>query len=282
MRRKPTKALWAAAGSLALLGGLGWLGLRIRPKPFPPHPESTRELGTAELPSDLPAPVCRHFQTTMGERAPRIKTAVVWGRADFKVNGLWTSMRLKSYHVPGREFYRYMEITWFGMPILRGVDAYLGGKGSLEITGLLNMSSRGENFDQGENLVMWAEAPFTTPSALVLDPRIRWEPIGAHTARLLVPFGDREVSLRVEFAPETGLMKLMSSMRYRGQEATKTPWRGEYSEWRTVHGIKVPHRVVSAWEDEEEPYIILAIEGVEYNVDVSEKLPQLPRASQTT
>jgi hypothetical protein len=273
MRKAFTKSILVAGSSLALLGSAGWLGLRIKPAPFPPHTERTPELGTTELPSDLPEPIRRHFRASLGERVPRIESAVVWGRANFMVGGLWTRMRFKGYYVPGREFRRDMEITWFGIPILRGSDAYLGGEGSLEITGLVNTSSRRENFDQGQNLAMWAEAPFTTPSVLVLDPRVRWEPIDAHTARLIVPFGEREEVLHAEFDPQTGLMRSMSGMRYRNHEWTKTPWRGEFSEWRMLHGIKVPHRNVAIWEDQGEPYGIFEIEGAEYNVDVSEKIP---------
>jgi hypothetical protein len=276
--RTMTKVAIAATGALVLLGGVGWLGLQIKPEPFPPHPEGTRELGTAPLPSYLPEPVRRHFRAALGEEVPQIETAVVWGRGDFNFNGLlWTHPRFKSYHDAGREFRRDQEITWFGMPILQGVDAYLDGTGSLDITGLLGLlsiSDRGEKIDQGQNLAMWAEAPFTTPSALVLDPRVRWEPIDDTSARLIFPFGEREEdSLRFEFDPETGLMTRMSGMRYRDQEETKTPWRGEYSDWRTVHGIKVPHRLVGTWEDQEEPYIILDLEGAEYNIDISEEIP---------
>ena len=276
-----TKAILATGSSLASLVGGGWLGLRVKPAPFPPHPARTPTLMTAELPADLPEPVRRHFRATLGGRVPRIDSAVVWGRADFKVGGLWTPMRFKGYYVPGREFRRDMEITWFGIPILRGSDAYLKGEGSLEITGLLNTSSKGENLDQGQNLAMWAEAPFTIPSVLVLDPRARWEPIDAASARLIVPSREGEESLRVEFDPQTGLMKGMIGMRYRGQEGTKTPWRGEFSEWRTLHGIKVPHQNVAIWVDEGRPYGIFRIEGAEYNVDVSEKVPQRPAANPT-
>jgi hypothetical protein len=282
MRKEAAKTILATGSSLALVAVISWLGLRVKPAPYPTHPESTPDLSTTELPSNLPAPVRRHFRAALGERVPSIESAVVWGRADFKVGGLWTRMRFKSYNVAGRAFRREMEITWFGVPVLRGSDAYLDGEGSLEITGLVNTSSRGETFDQGQNLAMWAEAPFTTPSVLVLDPRVRWEPVDAHTARLVVPFGEHEEFLRAEFDPESGFMRSITGMRYRNHEKTKTPWRGEFSRWRTLHGINVPHLNLAIWEDQREPYGIFEIEGTEYNIDVSEKiLPDSHEADET-
>ena len=275
---KATTAVGVVAGFLALLVGGGWLGLQVKPKPYSPHPEGTRELDAFELPSELPEPVRRHFRATSGERVPRVETAVVWGRGEFNLHGmLGFPMRFKSYHVAGREFRRDLELTWFGMPIFHGYDAYIDGTGSFEFNGLfglLNVSDSGEKLEQSDNLVMWAEAPFTTPSALVLYPRIRWEPIDGTSARLVFPFLEQEEdSLRVEFDLETGLMTNTYGMRYRDQEETKAPFRGEALDWATVHGIQVPHENVGTWEDWEEPYIILDLDGVEYNVDVSEKIP---------
>lgn len=263
------------ASLLALLAGLGWLGLRVRPGPFPPHPERTPELDTAELPDDLPEPVRRYFETTIGRRIPGIETAVVWGRGYFNLNGLvWFPMRFKAYYDSGRAFRRDMELAWFGVPVFRGSDTYLDGRGALEITGLLDVSGSGENFDQGQNLVMWAEALFTTPSVLVLDPRVRWEPVDAHTARLVVPFGDREERLTVAFEPMTGMAEGVYGLRYRNREKTRTLWCGECAEWRTSHGMELPHRNTAAWDDMKGPYAVLEVEGSEYNVDVSGKVPE--------
>jgi hypothetical protein len=275
--RKLTKAALSALGLLALLVSVGWLGLQVKPKPFPPPPQKTRDEGTVELPANLPEPVGGYIRATMGERVPRIETAVVWGRGEFNLMGLWFPMRFKSYHVAGREFRRDIELTWFGLPIFRGYDSYIGGKGSLEFTGLfglLQVSDEGEKIDQGDNLAMWAEAPFTMPSVLAVDPRARWEPIDAHTARLVFPFGDGEDSLRVEFDPKTNLIGSISGMRYRGREETKSPYRGEYGKWEMTNGIRVPHRDAAIWEDQGRPYIVLDIEGTEYNVDVSDEIPQ--------
>lgn len=173
-----------------------------------------------------------------------------------------------------------MEITWFGRPVLYGSDTYLAGEGRLDISGLVNVSEAGKKIDQAQNLALWGEALYTTPSALVLDPRVSWEPVDAHTARLVVPFGEDEETLAARFDPDTGLLRSVSGMRYRGQETTKTPWRGEVSEWRTLHGMEVPHRVAGVWEDEREPYAIFEVEGAEYNVDVSDKVPEIGQRAQ--
>ena len=79
--------------------------------------------------------------------------------------------------------------------------------------------------------------------------------------------------MRVEFDPESGLITQVSDMRYRNDEESKTPWRGEnHGEWMTVHGIKMAQRAVGRWEDWEEPYIVLNLEGAQYNMDLSERL----------
>ena len=90
MRKVLTKTILAAGSSLASLVGVGWLGLRTKPAPFPPHPASTPALRRAELPSDLPEPVRRHFRATLAGQVLRMESAVVWGRA---VSTRWNAAR---------------------------------------------------------------------------------------------------------------------------------------------------------------------------------------------
>ena len=62
--------------ALVVLVGIGWLGLRIKPKPFAAYPEQTPELQTVPLPEGLPAPVERYFQQLYGDEIPVITSAV--------------------------------------------------------------------------------------------------------------------------------------------------------------------------------------------------------------
>ncbi len=262
------KVIAVIAGSLAALVGIGWVGLRIPPKGFPPPAAKTQDRGSVRLPDNLPEPVYRHFKATLGDEVPKIESAVVWGRASIKT-GLWMPLRFKAYYIPGQHFYRYMEITWFGLPMVKGTDSYLNGEGVMNIAG--NISS-GEKINQGQILALWAEAVWM-PSAFVTDPRIRWEAIDEVSARLVVPFGEGEETLLVKFDPQTGLMTEMSALRYRGQEDKKTPWRVECMEWQKVGSVIIPTRSAVTWEDEGSPWSFWTIEGTEYNIDVSEKIP---------
>ena len=257
---------------MALLVGVGLVGLQIPPKSFPPHPEKTRDLGTVELSSGLPEPVWRYFEAALDGQAPKIESAVLWGRGRLKIKGLWLPVRFKAYYLPGQAFYRLMEITWFGLPILKGVDSYIDCQCGLKITGLINLLETGEKIDQAQNLILWGEAIWT-PSVYLTDPRVRWEAVDEATARLVVPFDGREEAFLVRFDPQTAMIREMSAERYRGQEEAKTPWRVECLDWKPFQGVRVPTRVVGTWEDEKSTYVLLAVEGVEYNVDVSEKIP---------
>jgi hypothetical protein len=268
------KAIIGIVGGIIAVVGIGWLGLQTKPKNFPLPSDQTRDLGRVGLPASLPEPVYRHFNATLGSEVPKIESAVVWGRARIKT-GMWMPLRFKAYYVPGQGFYRYMEITWFGLPVVKGVDSYLRGEGVMNIAGNI---TAGKKIDQGQVLAMWAEAALT-PSAYVTDPRIRWEAVDDRTARLVVPFGEGEETLQFRFDPQTGFMSQMSALRYRGQEENKTPWRGDYMDWQAVHSVKIPTRIAVTWEDEGSPWAYWTIDGVEYNVDVSEKIPGAAVAS---
>jgi hypothetical protein len=105
---------WAEPSGVLLFLGIGWLGFQIKPRPF--SVQSRRHYrGTIDLPPDLPEPVRRHFLTIAGPHVPCVESVVVWGRGKIR-RGLWLPIRTWVAHVPGYDFRRYMEVTWFGRP----------------------------------------------------------------------------------------------------------------------------------------------------------------------
>ena len=259
--------LVGCVGALAGVATIAWGGLHIPSQRFPSHPQRTRDLGVVDVPGDLPTPVRRHFAATFGQQVPKIESAVIWGEARWKVAGLWMPTRFEAIYLAGRDFYRAMEVTWFGRPILRGEEGYRNGQGAQRLKGLVNRYGAGSKVTQAQNMAMWAEAMWL-PTVYLVGERARWEAVDEETAKLVFPLGEGEDHLRVAFDPQTGLMWRMAGMRWRDDEARKIPWRVEFDSWRIFHPAIVPARLIVSWGDAVGTYAILQAEGVEYNVNV--------------
>lgn len=261
------KVFIAVVAGLAVLAGVGWAGLQVRPSNFPPPEDQPQDLGTVDVPTDLPAPVRRFFLTAFGEQVPRTESFVALGtgRANF---GFWMPLRFRLTHDPGIAFERYMEVTWFGRRMLKAIDRYVDGAG---MTGPMGREATGPAVDQGANMILWAEAPLI-PSLWVTDARLRWEPVDDTSARLIFPFHDEEDELTVHFDPESGLISHMTAERYRSEEVGKVPWRVDFLTWETRNGVTTPDTLSVTWEDQGEPWSYWDFDGYYWNVDITETL----------
>jgi hypothetical protein len=102
---------------------------------------------------------------------------------------------------------------------------------------------------------------------------VRCDAIDATTAHLIVPFGQAEDSSTVAFDERTGLIRSMESLRYRAPtDEARIPERFEPLGWRTFHGIRIPSSGALTWLDRGTPWLVMTIEEVAYNVDVSERI----------
>ena len=262
--RRPASIM---AGGLAALAGLGWLGLQVPPKPYPPYKPGP-DLGTVSLPDHLPDLVCKHFQVSIGDALPKVETAVLWGRARLNF-GVWMPARFQVFHVAGYHFVRHIEVTWFGLPVLKVRDEYVNGCGA---TVLPWASITGPEIDQGANLVVWSEG-IALPSLLATEPRIHWDVLDDVTARLTVPLREKTDDLTVRFDPQTGLIRQMWAQRYRTPGSPKEPWRVDFEDWRQFPLGRFPATVVVTWENDGKPWSYWNVEGAAWNVDVSEHIP---------
>jgi len=271
-----TKVVIAIVSILLVLVGTGWVGLQMKPKPFPAYPEQTQALNTVDLPADLPAPVARYYKTIIGDRIPVIESAVISGRGKLRVFGLRFPARFRFTHIAGQGYRHYIEATVFGYPVMKVNEWYLDGKARMELP--VGVIENEPKIDMAANLALWGESIWL-PSILVTDPRVRWEAIDDTTARLVVPFdfaqgrpfGEEEDTFTVTFDPQTGLIHEMEAMRYKeATDEAKTPWHNEPLGWQTFHGIEIPSPAALIWLDEGTPWSVWTIEDVVYNVDVSE------------
>lgn len=255
------------AGVAALIA-LVWLGLQIKPAPFPDLPDDKAIVKTMPLPSGLPAPVDRFYRVVYGERIPIIKTAVITGRAEMRpVGPLYLPARFRFIHEAGKGYRHYIEVTWFGLPILKINERYLDGTGVMEMP---FGTAQGEKINQGANLGMWAEAIWF-PAIYLTDSRARWEAVDDATALLVVPFNNAEEKFVVRFDPDTGLIEWFESMRYHGESSqTKTLWLNHNLQWGVHNGRPFAEIGAAIWMDDGKPWAIFHVEDAAFNVDVKD------------
>jgi hypothetical protein len=262
---------------LLLLLLVGWLGLRVQPRPFADPADAGFEgemPAFAPLPAGLPAPVERFYRTLYGEGAPLISSAILDGRGTIRFAGLTLPARWRFVHEFGTGYRHYIEATWFGLPIMHVDEAYLNGRSSFRLP-VMGEVEDSEKLQQAANLGMWSEALWF-PSRWLNDPRVRWSAVNDQTALLTVPFDpatgpSTEETFVVRFDPETGLLTWMESMRYRDTDSpAKTLWMNHAPAWHEVDGWLQPVVGEVTWMDEGTPWASFRIESATFNADVGD------------
>lgn len=252
------------AGVIVALAAIGYLGLQVKPRTSPPPSAQAGDVSSVELPAGLPAPVDRFYRQTYGDEVPLFESAVVWGAPRIRLGKLWVRMRHVTVYTPGQHD-RELAVPWFGLPVITGHEYHKDGRAAMDIAGQV---TEGPQIDQAGCLGSWGEALMAMPAIYVTDPRVRWEAVDDQTARMTVPCGTGDETFTVAFDPDSGLVRHMTAMRYRGLEDHKTLWHLDVLEWGEVNGVPLPTYGTGRWDDERQPYIKWTVDGILFNADL--------------
>ena len=268
--RKLVNVVVVIAGVLAALAFVGWLGLQVKPAPFPDYAENTPAvIRRAPMPSDLPKPVERYLRITYGDRVPVIETAVLTGRATIRPVGPITfPARYRFTHVAGKDYRHYIEACWFGLPVLKVNERYIDGT-SLMVIPIIG-TDHGPKVEWSASQGMWAES-WQFPAIFATDPRVKWTAVDDDTAILEVPFkGEKRQQFVVRFDPESGLPTWTETMRYHSStSAEKVLWMTHAEKWAKLDGLLTNTVGSATWMDDGKPWATFELENAQFNVDVA-------------
>jgi hypothetical protein len=226
---------------------------------------------TVPLPAGLPEPVERFYRLSYGDQIPLYTSAVMTGRGTVRFMGITLPARMRFTHIPGQDYRHYIEATFYGMPVFKVNEHFLGGHTRLALP--FGVVENDPGVDSAANQGLWAEAT-AYPAVFLTDPRVRWEAVDGTTARVYVPFGDGEQVFTVQFDAQTGGLTHIETLRYRDAQAGKLRWWGDITLGNNQSGGPTPGTFKVTWEDEGTPWLVYDLEEMVVNTDVSTYIRQ--------
>ncbi len=252
-----------ALGAAAVAGGLAGLlvatgrrfsrtvaadrhGLLDRPRP--PHPPVVTE----EMLAGLPGPAQRYLRYAGVIGRPLVDTVRVRqaGRMRPAPNGLSLPIVAEQwYSVEPPGFIWDATVPVAGIPLVRGRDGYVDGRGMMTIKGgslISIVDASGPEMNQASLLRHLSEMPWF-PSAFLRD-RISWEAIDDTSVRVSIADGDLRATGILEIDPDGRLVEFRSerhAMVGRGFELR--PWSAPTYAYGEFEGLRLPVRGAAVW-----------------------------------
>jgi hypothetical protein len=253
-------ALWASVTAIGVLGLVASVnGVRFGNRVAR---EARAMIGTSQPAppvsggdlASFPLPVQRYLSKAIHGRSKPIGRARLRHGGFFRpsLSGSWLPIRGEQYFVADAPGF----IWWGRVRIAPGVwidarDRSVNGVGNMLVTfeSTVTMAdSRGPELDQGALTRLLGELGWL-PTAFLDGRYVRWSAIDNTRAKAALTVNGRTVSAEFAFGPDD-LPTTFVAERYRdiGQgRSVLTPFVGTLSDFRSVHGVLVPFRVVGAW-----------------------------------
>jgi len=172
---------------------------------------------------------------------------------------MWQKPGARAMHFTATQHFAvdHVAFSWHAsFPVVRPiaikvVDEYADGDGRLEarVLGFPMKRNEGPETVRGEALRYLAELPWV-PYAMAHNPELEWRELDDRAAEVAaIVRGDRLV-VNVEFDDAGDIVRGSSQMRplESGRAWQPTPWGGEFRDYKTFNGIRVPTWAEVYWE----------------------------------
>lgn len=223
----------------------------------------------------LPDPVQRYLRATGVVGQPRVATYRLrfTGRIRSGPDSAWMpfeAFQVSTANPPTRLF--LMRARMYGLPV-EAFHRYLDGHATMQVklAGLVPIvNARGPVMDQSETVTLLNDMCLLAPGTL-LDSRLTWEAVDAHTARARFANGDQAISATLLFDDEGRLVNFVSDDRSRsspdGKTFTQLRFSTPVSQYRPFGPVRLGGYGEARWHlpDGEFTYGEFELQDVTYN-----------------
>lgn len=132
---------------------------------------------------------------------------------------------------------------------LHVTDSYQAGEGLLEVRllGLPLQRTRGPELARGEAYRYLAEIAWA-PHAMLANPQLEWRQLDESTAEVSTSVGSEKVAVCLHFDETGDLMRTTAERPRTEARNALTPWIGEYREYTSFAGVRLPTHAEVRWE----------------------------------
>jgi hypothetical protein len=138
---------------------------------------------------------------------------------------------------------------------MRVVDSYDGRDGLLEvrILGVPLQRKRGPELAQGEAYRYLAEIPWV-PQAILSNSQLEWRKLDEHGVEVATRVAGERLALRLIFNEAAEITQTVAARPRLEAGGEVTQWIGEYHDYASFGGIRMPGRGEVRWELPEGPF----------------------------
>jgi hypothetical protein len=247
--------------------------------------EGSPPLVTEQDLAHLPAVVARYLRVTGSVGQPRVESfrATMRGEIRSGPTDPWMPFVAEQhnfYDEPARLF--FMEATRAGVPF-QALHLYVGPAATMrvKVAALFPViDARGPDMDQAETVTLFNDMCLLAPATLV-DRRIQWEAVDAHTARASFSHAGHTVRAELSFDDAGELVGFWSDDRLRsspdGTSFTRMRWSTPTGDYRAFGARRVGVRGEARWAapEGEFAYVRFELIDIAYNVGGVSPPPRL-------